>query len=123
MIRKTVQRDIIQDVFAKWKHPLTPPEVHARATKKLPSLGIATVYRTINSLVEAGDLDVVELPGEPQRYETSGKHHHHHFFCRNCAGVFDIEGCDLGLRKKLTGGFCVERHEITFYGLCPKCAG
>ena len=121
MIRKTSQRQVIQNVFEEWEHPLTPPEVHEIALKTMKSLGIATVYRTLNALVESGELEVVELPGGPQRFEKSGKHHHHHFHCRDCSKVFDIPGCDLGIKKKLTGGFMVERHEITFYGLCKTC--
>lgn len=87
-----------------------------------PGLGIATVYRTLKSLVEEGWLARVELPGMPDRFERAGKHHHHHFHCRECGGVFEVPDCLEDIRLLPPPGFLVEDHEVVFYGLCPGCA-
>jgi Fur family ferric uptake transcriptional regulator len=68
-----------------------------------------------------GWLVSVELPGEPQRYEISGKSHHHHFRCRACDRVFEIDGCLTNLARLTPHGFQLERHEVVLYGTCDAC--
>jgi Fur family ferric uptake transcriptional regulator len=89
----------------------------------VPNLGIATVYRTVKGLTEEGELVPVEMPGEPQRYEESGKHHHHHFCCRGCGRVFEMKGCPRDLAHMLPEGCTMEDHEVFIYGRCPDCNG
>ena len=86
MERNTRQRDTIREVFANSRQPLSPFEVLMAGRRSLRGLGIATVYRTINSLIDSGWLNAVELPGDAPRYEKSGSGHHHHFQCRGCTG-------------------------------------
>jgi len=121
MQRQTRQRDAIRGAFAAAARPLSPQEVLSAARRVLPSLGIATVYRTVKALLADGALHTVELPGAPARYELAGKRHHHHFHCRACDGVFEVEACPAGIRRLLPGGFRLERHEIILYGLCAGC--
>ena len=122
MERKTRQRDAIRQVFEESPHPLGPTEVLEAGRSRVTGLGIATVYRTINSLVDSGWLVPVELPGEAPRYERSGAAHHHHFRCRDCARVFEIDGCPGDLTKLAPPGFLLESHDIVLYGRCARCA-
>jgi len=122
MERNTRQRDAIRQVFEDTPRPLGPTEVLEYGRSHVSKLGIATVYRTINSLVESGWLVPVELPGEPPRYERSGSAHHHHFRCRLCSRVFEIHGCPGDLQHLAPDGFRLESHEVVLYGLCNKCA-
>ena len=71
--RKTKQRGAIREVFEKASRPLRPDEVHELAKDEAPSVGISTIYRTIKGLVKDGEIIPVEVPGEPPRYEASGK--------------------------------------------------
>jgi Fur family ferric uptake transcriptional regulator len=50
--------------------------------------------------------------------------HHDHFQCRKCQSVFDLAICPSGLHSGMTlpGGFVVEDHEMTVYGLCADCS-
>lgn len=121
MERNTRQRDTIRDVFVNSPQPLSPFEVLVAGRRTLKGLGIATVYRTINSLVESGWLNAVELPGDAPRYERSGSGHHHHFQCRECTGVFEIRGCPGDLKALTPAGFELEAHEVVLYGRCQKC--
>lgn len=121
MTRKTRQRDAIQKVFARVGRPLGPTEVLQEAQAEVPGLGIATVYRTLKSLVEDGQLALVEIPGQPACYEPSQMAHHHHFHCKACGKVFDVDGCLAGISALAPKGFQVESHEIVFYGRCPAC--
>jgi Fur family ferric uptake transcriptional regulator len=108
------------EAFLEADRPLSPQEVLELARKRVPSLGLATVYRTLKGLVEEGFLTPVALPGEPPRYERAGRGHHHHFLCRRCGRVYELFGCDL-LESALPPGFQAEGHEVTVYGRCPEC--
>ncbi|MCE2901815.1 MAG: Fur family transcriptional regulator [Gemmatimonas sp.] len=122
MERNTRQRDAIRQVFEETPRPLGPHEVLEAGRGQVAKLGIATVYRTINSLVDSGWLVPVELPGEAPRYERAGSAHHHHFSCRACNRVFEIHGCPGDLRDLTPSGFRLESHEVVLYGLCALCA-
>lgn len=120
--RNTRQRTAIEAVFDTIPRPLGPSEVWALARAAVPNLGIATVYRALNDLVEEHRLRAVELPGQTPRYERAGLKHHHHFHCRSCDKVFDLDGCMLKADLKLPPGFTVKSHDITLSGFCPDCA-
>lgn len=122
--RKTRQRDHIFQVIREAQGPLTVHEIFQRAQERVPGLGIATVYRTLNLLQEARQIRTVILPSGDTRYELSGLGHHHHFECRSCHEVYDLEQCpvDVSSGSTVGDGFVVESHELTLYGLCPQCA-
>jgi len=121
MKRNTRQRQAIRDVLIRAGRPLTPHEILTASQEIIPSLGIATVYRTINSLREAGELNPVELPGETPRYEMAGKGHHHHFHCLHCDRVFDIHKCISDFEEMRPEGFILDRHAVILYGTCEEC--
>jgi len=120
--RDTQQRRAIRAAIDDANRPLSPREVLESARRGSPGLGIATVYRTLKTWVEEGGLTQVDLPGEPPRYETTGKQHHHHFHCRSCDRVYELEGCPEGLRSLTPPGFSLESHEVVLYGRCAECA-
>ena len=121
--RTTRQKEAIKAVLKEQDRPLLPEEIHQFALKLVPTVGIATVYRSIKTLIEDGQVCCVEIPGQSPRYEGTEKGHHHHFHCRECQQVFDLQKCVEGLRKLVPSGFQVTDHEIILYGLCNKCAG
>lgn len=85
-------------------------------------MSLATVYRNLKQLLEAGEIQSVCLPGESPRYEGAGHAHHHHFQCQTCARVFDVHACPGNMAALAPQGFVVERHELTLYGQCSDCA-
>ncbi|MFC4425990.1 Fur family transcriptional regulator [Deinococcus navajonensis] len=121
--RSTRQRDVIARVLTDAEGPLSVTEVLRRAQADLPGLGIATVYRTLKLLTEQRRIHPVALDGETL-YEASGRGHHHHFSCHRCQRIFTLHSCPLSLPAGgvYPGGFVVEAHEVTLYGLCPACA-
>lgn len=122
-MRNTRQREAILGALSQAGRPLGPQEILVFAQQFVPRLGIATVYRNVRNLVESGQIRVVLLPGSSDRYELAGKHHHHHFHCRECDGVFELDGCAEDFSGVTPSGFRLERHEVTLYGLCPACSG
>ncbi|MGH7458735.1 MAG: Fur family transcriptional regulator [Longimicrobiaceae bacterium] len=121
--RRTPQRQAIQRVIERSSGPLTVGEIQLRAQQRVARLGIATVYRTVGLLRDAGWLREVVLPSGETRYEQSGLGHHHHFQCRICDQVTDLDECPVSIpdRDDFSGGFVVESHEVTLYGVCPEC--
>ncbi|HAZ07098.1 MAG TPA: transcriptional repressor [Elusimicrobia bacterium] len=122
MRRNTVQRRAIRRVLEEAGRPLGALEMLEDSKRYAPRLGIATVYRSIKALVAAGSVAVVELPGEPPRYEAAGKGHHHHFRCEFCGKVYELGGCLGGLKDLLPRGFRMTSHELLLHGRCPACA-
>jgi Fur family transcriptional regulator, ferric uptake regulator len=120
--RSTRQKRAIEAVLRDHRNPLTALEIQGLALKEVPSLGIATVYRSLKSLAKDGQVVAVEIPGESPRYERADKGHHHHFLCRTCGAVFELEKCLEGIRKMAPPKFRVEDHEIILYGACKDCA-
>lgn len=120
--RRTAQRAAIRRVFERAAGPLSPAEALGAARAEVPTLGLATVYRNIRSLVDEGWLTEVPLPGAPDRYEVAGKRHHHHFRCRVCDRVFEVEACPPDLSRLVPRGFALEGHDITLVGRCADCA-
>lgn len=123
MQRQTPQRVAIEGAFVTAGRPLGPQEILDAAREHVPSLNLATVYRTLKRMVEDQTIHPVELPGEAARYElhSAAEHHHHHFRCRRCDSVFDLEGCVEGLKKLLPTGFRMTEHNIVLYGYCDTC--
>lgn len=120
--RTSRQRNAVQNAIEQAGQPLLPPEILALAQVEQPSLGIATVYRNLKILVDAGEVKTVDLPGEATRYESAHHGHHHHFHCSSCQQVFDVPGCPPNLDKLAPKGFKVARHELTLYGTCAQCS-
>ena len=120
---QTAQRVAIESAIDEAAGPVSPAEVLEAARAAVPSLSLATVYRTLKRMIEEGEVVTVDLSGQAPRYERAhvAREHHHHFLCENCDVVFDLEGCVDGLKKLLPRGFRMKSHEITLHGECRTC--
>jgi len=122
--RSTRQRHAIQEALDAASGPLLPEEIWAAARSTVPSLGQATVYRTLTLLEAEGHLRRVAAIDGRTRYELE-RGHHHHFLCRSCDRAYDIDGCrspDSTWSRQLPAGFVLEGHELWLRGLCAECA-
>ncbi|MGH7244401.1 MAG: Fur family transcriptional regulator [Phycisphaerales bacterium] len=121
MERNTKQRDAIKSVITEAHGPVSAREVFDLAQRRVRGMGMATVYRTLKSLVADRGIVQVEMPGEPPRFEISGKGHHHHFYCRSCGKMFEVEQCPGDLSYLAPKGFKLENHDLLLLGLCAEC--
>jgi Fur family ferric uptake transcriptional regulator len=121
--RRTSQREAIRAAIDDARGPLTVNEIHDRAQQRVEGLGMATVYRTVRLLLDEDVIHEVLMSDGERRYESAGLGHHHHFRCRRCDHVFDLPGCLLSIPDGTTlpGGYIVDGHELTLFGICPRC--
>jgi Fe2+ or Zn2+ uptake regulation protein len=93
----------------------------------LDQLGISRqgMYNVLNDLARAGLLRCIEPAGSAARYEMRVGDNHHHLVCRACGGVQDVD-CTVGhapcLQPTGAAGFTVQEAEVTWWGLCERCA-
>jgi len=119
--RRTSQGSAIKKVIRDANGPLRPLEILELASRVVPTLGIATVYRQLRRLQDAGEVRAVDLAVNDVRYEPTDRGHHHHFLCSECEEAFDIHGCAEGISEMVPPGFTIQNHEITLYGQCDEC--
>lgn len=90
------------------------------------SVGRATIYRTLEQLVELGLVGRLDLAGDTTRYERVEPHghHHHHMVCDSCGKVlpFSDEALEQAVGA-ISGGrdFTVTDHEVVLHGACGSC--
>jgi len=119
--RRTSQKAAILHALEYDDRPLSPKEILEISRAEVPSIGVATVYRTIKRFLEEEIIEAVELPGPMVRYVMVGKTHHQHFQCRYCDKVYNVQAPSSGLDALLPHGYSMENHEIMIVGKCADC--
>ena len=121
--RRTGQRQAIENAINDAEGPLSPQEIHTRAVADVPSLSLATVYRTLQRLRLENLVAPVAIPGQADRWESaeSAARHHHHFHCHRCDAVYDIVGCVPSVEELAPSDFEVSGHELMLTGTCRRC--
>lgn len=125
--KMTPQRWAIIAIFLmnKGRH-LSADDVYGMLKETYPNNGIATVYRTLELLVEIGVLKKIDFGDGRARYELSDEdvHHHHHLVCTNCGKIIEfeddlLESLEVTIERKT--GFKVRDHLAKFFGICETC--
>jgi Fur family transcriptional regulator, ferric uptake regulator len=87
-------------------------------------LGRATVYRSVEMLVQAALLDRVEFADGTHHYRVCGGTHHHHLTCTQCHRVVEVDLClppeHMAALSQQTH-FTIEGHALALYGRCEQC--
>jgi Fur family ferric uptake transcriptional regulator len=102
----------------------SPAEVHARARSHCPTVGLVTVYRTLDLLSEMGFVRRIHADDGCHSYAAARHGHRHHLVCRDCGAAVEVEGCDLSAflaRVSDETGFQIEDHLLELIGLCSAC--
>jgi Fur family ferric uptake transcriptional regulator len=124
-LRHSGQRTQILDVFLKTERHLTAEELHRLVQKKNPSIGTATVYRTMKLLSDSGLCRELKLDDGSTRYEhLYGHEHHDHLVCTGCGTLVEVLDPEIEkLQEKLARahGFRIRAHKLELYGICKKC--
>src|SRR5436190_8838852 len=123
-LRLTPQRLAIAHEVLVQDHP-TAAEVYEAVRVRFPTMGLATVYATLNVMVEHGLL-------RPLAFENAVRFDanvtpHANLICAACGRITDYDGCDdvlVALRDRAAhdAGFRLEQHRLDLYGRCERCA-
>ena len=126
-LKSTQQRNVILDEFLRSGSHLSTEELYLRIRRKHPSIGYATVYRTLKLFAECGIAEERHFDDGQTRYEsTTGEEHHDHLICTACGAILEFEDPAIEeLQQKVASahGFRINRHRLEIYGLCGKCTG
>jgi Fur family transcriptional regulator, peroxide stress response regulator len=123
--RLTVPRRAVLEVVRGLNTHPTAEEVHRLVVRRAPRVSLATVYRNLRLLVDAGLLG--ELPGPLARFDANTRAHHH-FTCLRCGRIADVEAPVaephsrvLSKRVEARTGLTITHQRIEFFGRCQKC--
>jgi Fur family ferric uptake transcriptional regulator len=123
-VRPTRQRVRVLAELMGEQDDVTAQELHDRLRSGGEKLGLATVYRTLGLLAEAGVVDALShRPGE-LCYRRCGQEHHHHLVCSSCHRVVELANCELDPwleRTSKAHGFVTTGHRLEVSGLCGAC--
>jgi Fur family ferric uptake transcriptional regulator len=100
-------------------------EIHARLRDTGSTIGLTTVYRTLQSMARSGQVDVLRPEDGEARYRRCTTEHHHHLVCRHCGRTLEVEGPAVEQWAEdvaATHGFTQITHTVEIYGRCGDCA-
>ncbi len=123
-VRATPRRLEVLTELARERDDVTAQELWSRLRKRDSRTGLATVYRTLALLSDAGVVDVFSHHAGEQCYRLCGDEHHHHLLCERCHRVVEVEGCNLdewldGVAQRY--GFVTTDHRVEISGFCADC--
>src|SRR5205807_6053551 len=98
---------------------------HELLRRRGEGVGLTTVYRTLQSMADAGEVDVVRTDGGEVVYRRCSTGHHHHLVCRACGRTIEVEGPAVERwTEKIAAehGFTDVGHMLEVFGTCAECA-
>jgi Fur family ferric uptake transcriptional regulator len=132
--RITAGREAILDVLMVADKHLSAEDIYKKVVSFCPAVGLTTIYRTLEILVNMGLVFKFDFGDGRSRYEliegSKKSHHHHHLVCTKCNRIIDYTDFindEIELLKKTEKGlsqkynFDITSHIIQFYGVCGEC--
>jgi Fur family peroxide stress response transcriptional regulator len=123
-IAVTHQRLVVYRELMKMKDHPNPELVFERVRVELPTISLATVYKTLHVLLEAGIVHEVSPHHGLLRIEPNVKRHHH-FICLQCHAITDLAFTEVDespLKNSVPEGFQIEQVSMELRGLCGSCS-
>lgn len=119
-IRLSHQRlKVLEYMSSNRTHP-TVDQIYSDLQKEVPTLSKTTIYNTLNTLMDAGLVKLVNIDNNEARYDATTDDHGH-FKCESCGEVFDFD-LDFNLFSiEGLNNFEVNHKDVYFKGLCPGC--
>lgn len=124
-VRSTRQRAAIAKLLDQLDDFRSAQELHEELRKRGEGIGLTTVYRTLQSLSDAGEVDVLRTDSGEAIYRRCSSHHHHHLVCRRCGRTVEVEGPAVeswANRIAADHGFAEISHTVEIFGTCGDCA-
>jgi len=122
-LRMTNQRELILQELQKSRKHLTADELYERVKRVMPRISLATVYRNLETLSEAGIIGKLEISGRQKRFDFDVSDHDH-IYCVQCHRVDNItldRDTVQSPSMVATRGYDISGFRVEFAGLCPAC--
>ena len=124
--RSTRQRAAVAALLGETDDFLSAQQLHDRLRHRGDNVGLTTVYRTLQSLADAGVVDVVRTTeGESVYRHCASNEHHHHLVCRSCGKTVEVDGPAVetwATAISAEHGFTDVSHTLEIFGTCAECA-
>jgi Fur family ferric uptake transcriptional regulator len=122
--RPTRQRRAVAACLGRFDDFRSAQEIHELLRGAGENVGLSTVYRTLQALADAGEVDVLRAEDGETRYRRCSGSHHHHLVCRRCGRTVEVEGPTVerwATSIASEHGFADVSHTLEIFGLCPTC--
>ncbi|WP_127572933.1 transcriptional repressor [Georgenia faecalis] len=124
--RMTRQRAAVTGLLEGTGDFRSAQQIHETLRSRGENVGLATVYRSLQAMADAGDVDVLRGDDGEARYRMClTRQHHHHLVCRSCGTTAEISGAGVeewATRMAAEHGFVDVDHTVDLFGTCAGCA-
>jgi len=122
-LRSTRQRTAVWALLGDLEEFRSAQQLHQLLRAQGDMVGLSTVYRTLQVMADAGELDVIKS-GDESLYRRCSATHHHHLVCRECGRTQEVEGPTVERwsdRVAADNGFTDVSHTLEIFGTCADC--
>ena len=123
--RNTRQRRAVGAILDDLDAFTSAQEIHDILAKRGEKVGLSTVYRNLQALVDAAEVDSLRGDDGELRYRRCSAGHHHHLVCRSCGRTVEVEGPTVERwADRVAGehGFTDVAHTLEVFGTCGECS-
>ena len=123
--RNTRQRAAVGELLRRTSEFRTASQIHDDLRHAGEDIGLTTVYRTLQLMVEAEQLDAIRTDDGETAYRRCSTGHHHHLVCRSCGTTVEVEGPAIETwtdQVAAEHGFSDVQHHLEIFGVCAGCA-
>jgi Fe2+ or Zn2+ uptake regulation protein len=124
-VRVTPQRLFVLEALEQGGGHMTAEEIMRWAMQRYPAINLATIYRTLDLLIDVGLVAQIHLDAGATSFELVGAEPHHHLVCEHCGAVIEMDEtmfAALGDRLLAAYGFHARPRHMAIFGLCRVCA-
>ena len=122
--RNTRQRRAVSALMEDLDGFRSAQQIHALLTDRGENVGLSTVYRTLQALADADEVDALRADDGETLYRRCSRGHHHHLVCRACGRTVEVEGPTVERwadRVAEENGFGDISHTLEIFGTCSSC--
>ncbi len=122
--RPTRQRRAIAETLHTFEDFRSAQDIHALLAERGHQVGLSTVYRTLQSLADAGEIDALRTETGESIYRRCSATHHHHLVCRSCGATVEVEGPAVEKWTRAVAaehGYSEVSHTLEIFGTCGDC--
>jgi Fur family ferric uptake transcriptional regulator len=124
--RTSLKRLAVDDALRESDAFHSAQDIHHLLRSRGAAVGLATVYRNLQAMADAGEVDTIRNEDGELLYRRCSPKHHHHLVCRSCGHVVEVKGPTVERWAKSAAeqhGFTDVEHTVEIFGLCSKCQG